>query len=375
MDTIEEAVRVVTSKPVQRAVVNTALFGSGAATLLFLASVATGLFFQNFVPHQFVTTPVHLQYGLGPNPYGVASLTKPPMIKTQQEYEISVSMSMPRSVANLERGNFMVSLYLLGTEANQKLEEDARVFANSREKLTSHNVMLTSRRLALLPYVDPFISTARKLLFLLYHLFFPSSQSCKMTVALAERVTFPASSTLPLSAYVEVEAGQDIQIYSASLTMAARLRGLRWLMFHYRLPVYMAFTLLFWVCEVLFMTFAWAAWGGLTGSIETGKQRLYREEGDEDGSGAGESSDRPYTFPTYGKQPPLKHEPKVKGEGDDGLERRLSDIPLAGAEADDEEELDEKDDVGERRAYDSGLGTSYSEGGSGSVRRRSRGNP
>lgn len=55
--------RVATSKPVQRAAINTALLASGAISLFCLAAIATGLFFQNFVPDHLVTIPVHLQYG------------------------------------------------------------------------------------------------------------------------------------------------------------------------------------------------------------------------------------------------------------------------------------------------------------------------
>jgi hypothetical protein len=78
-----------------------------------------------------------------------------------------------------------------------------------------------------------------------------------------------------------------------------------------------------------------------------------------------DSSDRPHTFPSYGRHPPLKHEPQVKREMEPG--RAMADIPVAGAEADDEDEEASED---EQRRRDSGLGTSYSEEGSGSVRRR-----
>ena len=62
-ETLQETARVVTSKPVQRAVVNTVLLVSTAATLFCTASIASVLFFQNFLPHEVVTLPVHLQYG------------------------------------------------------------------------------------------------------------------------------------------------------------------------------------------------------------------------------------------------------------------------------------------------------------------------
>lgn len=53
---------MITSKPAQRAAVNVVLLVSSAVTLFGLASLATALFFQNFVPDQFITTPVYLQY-------------------------------------------------------------------------------------------------------------------------------------------------------------------------------------------------------------------------------------------------------------------------------------------------------------------------
>ncbi|UNI22685.1 hypothetical protein JDV02_008549 [Purpureocillium takamizusanense] len=368
MDAIEETARVVTSKPVQRAVVNTALLVSGATVLLLSASLATGLFFQNFVPDRFVTTPIHLQYGTARNPYGIASLARPPLLKSQQEYDISIALSMPRSPANTMRGNFMVSLYLLASEANKKLELDSRTFATHDTKISDHTIIFSSRRSALLPYVDPIVSIANRLVLLLYHMIFPSSQTCTMTVALAERLEFPKDSVIPASAYLEVEAGQDIQIYSTTLTMTAQLRGLRWLMFHYRLATYVAFTLLFWVCEVIFMALAWTAWSAVTGSKQAGKahHHMYDDENSDDGAPE-QSSDYAHTFPTYGTQPPLKHEPAVKEEDVERHTLRISDIPVAGAEADNEEDTD---DSGDRTRYDSGIGTSYDSERRSTVRKR-----
>ncbi|GJN71948.1 hypothetical protein PLICBS_006019 [Purpureocillium lilacinum] len=368
-DAIEETVRVVTSKPVQRAVVNTALLVSGAAALLLLASLATGVFFQTFVPDRFVTTPVHLQYGTARNPYGIASLARPSLLKAQQEYDISVALSMPRSPANTERGNFMVSLHLLASEANERLEVDSRTFAAQDTKIGDHTVIFTSRRSALFPYVDPIVSIANRIVFMLYHLLFPSSQTCTMTVNLAERLAFSKDSAIPASAYLEVEAGQDIQIYSTTLTMTAQLRGLRWLMFHYRLATYIAFTFLFWVCEVLFMALAWTTWSAVTTPKLTGKPHRhpdddrYSDDGDPD-----QSSDYAHTFPTYGSHLPLKHEPAVKEESAERHTPRMSDIPIAGAEADDEEDTDDGDS---RARYDSGIGTSYDSERRSVVRRRS----
>jgi hypothetical protein len=304
----------------------------------------------------------------GLHPYGLVSLASP-AVKPAQEYDISVSLSMPPSAPNVERGNFMVALHLLDQDVTPSLQSAARTFANTHDGFEGHNVVFSSRRPTLLPYVDPIVSLASRVFFLFYYMLFPSSQTCDMKVYLAERVIFPRGAALPSAAYIEVEAGQDLQTYQVWLTLTAQLRGLRWLMHHYRLPTYIACTLVFWISEVLFMAVAWtvlvsAAGGpredgrlGIDGKGGT-KTRLLAAEAED------ELSDHPHSFPTYGKQPPLKHEPKVK---DEQHERLLSEIPVGGAEADDE---DDYDDEPRSQVHDSGIGTSYSEEGSHQIRRR-----
>ncbi|KAF4975795.1 hypothetical protein FZEAL_7455 [Fusarium zealandicum] len=313
--------------------------------------------------------PVHLQYASGINPYGVASLETPPM-KSQQEYDVSLTLSMPRSNPNVERGNFMISLYMLDSKADSQLDAKAEQHATTHDGFATTNTLFSSRRPVLLPYVDPLISLASRVLFLFYHLFAPGSSTNTIIIPLAERVWFSKGSSIPKSAYVEVEAGQSIQIYHAALQLTAQLRGLRWLMVHYRISTFLAFTFLFWFCEVIFMGVAWGVWGVVTGSppgdADAKTRRLEGpwREGEEE-----EDTDRPETFPTYGRQHPLKYEPDVKEEM--APEQPLSEVPRAGADADDEDESsfeDEEDEDGHPK--DSGIGTSYSEEGSSSIRKR-----
>lgn len=277
----------------------------------------------------------------------------------------------------------MVSLYLLSSKDNNALVTSAYKHANGHTNFGESAVLFHSRRPALVPYVDPVVSLASRTFFLLYHMLFPSSNTCVMNIPLAESLAFPRDAAVPVSAYLEVEAGQGIQIYHAALTMTAQLRGLRWLMFHYRLLTYVTFTTLFWACEMLFMSAAWALWSSIVGGPASnfkngrnGKRIGSRGEfEDEEGSGddiQDELLDYPHQFPTYGKQPPLKHEPEVKKEEE--RQRPLSEIPIAGAEADDEDEFDYKDDNSQWRG-DSGIGTSYSEEGSVKIRRRASRNP
>lgn len=62
-DTVVEAVDVITSKRTRRAVVNTAALLTGGTALVFIAAIASALFFQNFVPDQALSVPIYLQYG------------------------------------------------------------------------------------------------------------------------------------------------------------------------------------------------------------------------------------------------------------------------------------------------------------------------
>lgn len=390
---MQEAARTLTSKPAKRAVVNAGILFFGAWMLLFFAAIGSVLFFQNFVPHQALSKPVYLQYGYGHparppvaaststdsfvfrsgiHPYAVVSLREP-ALKSVQDYDISVTLSMPPSPSNMEQGNFMVTLHLLQQDASSRLLLGT---AGASKLLDGQGILFTTRRPTLVPYMDPITSVASRVLLLFYHMLFPSSRICKITVPLAERLSFPTDAVVPASAYLEIEAGQSLQTYQVSLNLTAKLRGLRWLMHHYRLPMYILFTFKFWVLEMLFMGVAWSFLSSFTappaeeeddgatdGGRKVGKARLLTKAEEDEEDEHSDESDHPHSFPTYGKQPPLKHEPEVK---DEEHEKPLSEIPIGGAEADDER--DDDDDGG--RQLDSGTGMSYSGEGIGQVRRR-----
>ncbi|KAK2001244.1 hypothetical protein LX36DRAFT_653540 [Colletotrichum falcatum] len=377
MEVLGKASRAATSKTAQRTLVNVSLLVGTSLFLLPFAAVASIIFFRNYLPDQVVTAPVHLQYGSGVNPFGTAVIPTS-ALRTQQEYDLSVTLYMPRSPANTHRGNFMIALHLLDADALSTGYDkfQPQTTPEPYSHFNGKSVLFFSRRPAIVPYQDPLVSLASRIFFLVYHILFADSQTCVLTVPMAERVELGRGSPLPSSAYLEIQGGQNIETYSASVTLTAQLRGLRWLMYHYRLATLTSAIVLFWTSEVLFMAMAWLVWLGLSGSgsgSRTGVGRALEKASPnaaggvkrEDGSGVDELSDAPRTFPTYGNQAPLRYEPEVKEEAQAGP--RMEDLVPLGGEADDEEE-----DEG-RGGYkgDSGIGTSYSEGGSSSVRRRS----
>ncbi|KAK3316346.1 putative adipose-regulatory protein-domain-containing protein [Apodospora peruviana] len=356
-----------------------------SAALAVLSVVAYLLFYNRFLPDQLTTVPVHLQYGYGANCWGLTSLAHT-NLKTLQPYDISLSLTVPRSPANLERGNFMVAVHLL---YNPKLsrpstpwQERLTYFAGADGEpliptesdpglaIADKVVMYTATRPALIPYTHPVVELASRLLFLPYHIFYPHSEATTLKIGVVERLAFPRAGILPNSVYVEVQAGQTLQTYKASVTFSAQLGGLRWAMYQFwGIPAFVVFTFTFWAVSMSSTLTALAAIGAWINCPEPVKK--VRKEIQEDRKGKGQAtikaegehnedglSDTERTFPSSSKQPALKFEGRIKQEeGVDDSVAQLVNVPPA-AEADDE---DDGDDFGDPPPdyRDSGIGTSY----------------
>lgn len=203
-------------------------------------------------------------YRVGDNPFGVAPIT-PPLPKTEQHYDVSITMTLPESPRNTGRGNFMVALHLLDTDLSKSMDV-LHSPESGRSLVDPQSVIYTTRRPALMPYVDPAVSLARRLAWLPFRVVFPKNDVYFMTLPLAENVVFSRSSRVPKSIYVEVQAGQDLQTYEAAVTMTANLRGLRWILHNYRIVSFITLTLGFWSMEMLFAGLMLFTLGAFVGS-------------------------------------------------------------------------------------------------------------
>jgi len=291
----------------------------------------------------------------------------------------------------------MIALYLLdkpGTAVSPPIDQTHHLYTDTNPTTTpttlfpppdphthlaSRRVLLASHRPALIPYSDPLVSLASRLLFLPARVLLPHSSSASssvvsLTVPLVERASFPPGS-LPQTLFLELQAGQSLRVAAASVTLTAQLSGVRFLMHRYRASAFLAGTAAFWGCEVVFMGVAWAVLSSVLSSggegergrqpkLEGGKER----KGIKGEEGEGVMSDTERTFPTTSRAPPLKYESSGGIKEEIGLAAALSmaELPVAGGEADDE------DDEPEEGWRDSGIGTSYSDAGAGTggVRRR-----
>lgn len=330
------------------------------------------------------------------NPYGLAQLPKA-NFKDYQRYDISVTLNLPNSPTNLARGNFMLALYLLDkappnniTVAEVGSHPPPGSNLTPKRVLDEWNVLFVSTRPAIIPYSDPLVSLAKRLLLLAYHVFVPASETTRLAVRLAEGLEFRAGRVMPTALVLDVQAGQGLQVYGVAVTFTARLGGLRWFMHTWWVTSFVLFTSLFWVSEVFFLAATAVAgkvlWNvvigggggaarpppGLIKEEEGGRSPRIKQEGQ---GGRGKAlDDVPMTFPTSSQQPPLRYEPEPgRDEGAAVPQQPQADV---GGEADVEDEEafgDEYHHRGEEdpQGRDSGIGTSFSErDGPGSVRRR-----
>ena len=173
----------------------------------------------------------------------------------------------------MDRGNFMIALHLLDTDLTTAVDV-VHPPESGKSLIDPDSVMFTTRRPALMPYVDPTVSLARRLVFLPFHLMFPKNELYAMTVPLAEGVIFTRSSRVPKSIYVELQAGQNFQTSEVSVTMTAKLRGLRYILHNYRIISFVTLTLGFWSMEMLFAGMALFVLGIFVANQETPEPKL-----------------------------------------------------------------------------------------------------
>ncbi|KAJ1324922.1 seipin [Microdochium nivale] len=252
MEYLMRPVRLATSPPARRTYLGALLFLATSFILLCIAALAYLFFYFNYVPQKLVSVPIHLQYNAGFSPFGVADLTSTLML--EQAYDVTVELTVPRSPVNVERGNFMIAVYALKSLP----DNPAMAFklpSDPYEHVTDGNVVFASRRPALIPYEDPLVASASRVLFLLYHIMFPMSEKTTLTVSMGELVDF--KDVLPLSILLDLQASQTLQVYSATVTLVARLSGLRWLMYNHRIFSFVVCTSVFWLSEVVSMILAW----------------------------------------------------------------------------------------------------------------------
>ncbi|KAI1091116.1 putative adipose-regulatory protein-domain-containing protein [Rostrohypoxylon terebratum] len=371
MQYVKGSYRAVTSPAAQRTYLSAALFIAASLALLCIAALAYPVFYYNYVPKKLISIPVHLQYDSGVNPYGVISLS--PNLMLEQAYDVSVELTVPRSPTNLQKGNFMIALFALKsvpdnpafTFSFSKVMED--MYTHVRE----NNVVFMSRRPTLIPYTDPFVSMASRFLFLFYHILYPGrGETTTLTVPMGELVEF--KDVLPLSFLLDVQAGQTLQVYSATIVLVARLTGIRWAMYNHRIISFVVCTTVFWIAEMLSTGLVWLL---LSSLIPSQNPEEPDEDEDEDAGSEDDHWGGRRTIPKASFRDELEDS---GGEGNPGVKKEESDDDSGDVKVKKEileqeslldQPADDEEDVVDQ-SRESGVGTSFSHKKGGSLRKR-----
>jgi len=393
-------VRILTSRTAIKAYLSTILFLVTSTILLTISSTAFGFFYYKYIPQINLERVLYLQYGAGLHPYATTALDTSALI-SQQAYDVELILDMPRTPTNLEAGNFMLDLSLLGPGVNVRNVVDP--LSAWLSNITTDNVYEHSRRPAILPYSSPMLSLSHTLLHLPWHaLGFRDLDTVHLIVPMFEMISFPRGSrNLPSHARLELQSSSIMQVYNVKLAFRAKFQGMRYWIYNYRVVAFVVFTVLFYVISVTSMGLAWAAitvvWSKRDASEE--RKRIKHEDGggaikqegdaeekprvkEEDemessthGLSLSNLSDTAAQFPSRAGQMPLRFPGRLATDAapDEAVEHPTQ--PLGPDEvADDEDEDDGAEEIrGKPFEGDSGLGTSMESEhrSSGVVRRRS----
>lgn len=384
MEFVTKLLQLAASKPARQALIYTFLITAATSILLGIAVFAYTLFYCNFIPQIEIKKVIHLQYGDGPHPYGIIPLDSE--LVSRQAYDIFLSLNLPRSPQNLARGNFMTTLALLSPSHKFNVSHIQKFGISDMKSpmslIRAEDVLVAFRRSAIMTYASLLVSLTSRILTLPLYTLSLLSEAENLMISVGEGVTFTRGwKNIPSLALLEIQAGQGIQIYDATIIFKAKFSGLRWLMYNHRVTSFILFTGLFWISTLVFAITAWITLGVyFVPENESAKDKsddvfddlsVKAEEAitDDDPEIKTEDmttddepdlSDTSHIFPTYGRQPSLRYNHKVKDKTDE-IEHSKTD-PFIEEENEDEED-GEKISSEKILKVDSGIGTSLSESG------------
>ncbi|RPA83690.1 hypothetical protein BJ508DRAFT_360369 [Ascobolus immersus RN42] len=263
--------RPLTSPPALRAYLTTVLAILTALALLFLSSIAYIIFYYNYVPSAFVEKDIPLQYTFSPD----SLLTSPSIhalvplhgeIRPDQPYDVHVLLEVPTSDHNSHLGNFMVSASVFSTTPSSSEGSNTKVLEVSKT--------------GLLTYRSPMITTLRTLFLSPAYLLNLAKEAEIIDVPLLQSISFPSpplspsdqkwhhhlsppTQPYPSSIHLSIHTpftltplgGHQphlLRIYTAKLRFVAKLKGLRWAMYHHRILSFLTFA------GIFFFVMAWA---------------------------------------------------------------------------------------------------------------------
>ncbi|KAI5815757.1 putative adipose-regulatory protein-domain-containing protein [Pyronema omphalodes] len=283
--------RPLLSVPARRAYIQTLLLGTTSLVLLFISIASYGVLYTSLIPRIGVSVPLHFTYPSAGSSavIGPTTTVAVPDLLPQQEYSITLHLLLPTSPKNIETGNFNIHLSIPAPSSSSLL--DSITPETSENTPVVRPPLLQTTRPGILPYTSPLFITLKTIFTFPLLLVGLVKQQIKLAVSLSESYTFPEA---PTAASIVLEP--RVEVYKAHLVFEARLTGVRWVMYKFRLVAAVVAVIGFWLVQMFGVAVAWwvvGAWLGRRGEREE-EERVEREvvwegdaEGDEAGTGLG----------------------------------------------------------------------------------------
>ncbi|KAJ2747870.1 hypothetical protein GGI20_000165 [Coemansia sp. BCRC 34301] len=210
---------------------------AAVAAVLFSSAALYGMFYKLYVPKLLHEAPVHLQYTSPSNTSAFITFVNKHsyrFLSTSQAYTVTLDLNVPTSEYNERLGNVMVSLDMLDAHGG----------------LVYH-----AARAAILPYRSAAVRYLQTLVRGVPLALGLSHESTVLSIVLADDLYDRLYSPVVAA---RLALSHPLQVYSASLTLAARFGGLRYWMYYWRTPVAVLFVSLAAVWQLILMAVAWS---------------------------------------------------------------------------------------------------------------------
>ena len=276
----------ISSPTFLRISISTVLFFVVSSLLLVISTTAYLIFYYAYIPPISLSLPLYLQYSGHASsiaPYAIVDIPSGTLV-SQQPYEVTVDLSLPRTPTNLDAGVFMVDARVLGPfNPIARPPETLQELLGNMTSLGSngYTVLRHSRRPTMLKFRSWLLSLARETMLAPLQLIGLRDLDTEVVkLRLWEAATFDRTSVdMPKAVRVEIATGgantgstglvpfagsalapvqRQIQVYSASITFAARFQGLRYVIYNYRILSFVTFSTAFYIVSIISMGLVWA---------------------------------------------------------------------------------------------------------------------
>ncbi|KTW28868.1 hypothetical protein T552_01497 [Pneumocystis carinii B80] len=176
-----------------------------------------------------ISQPVYLQYDHNKTWASIDFSLEKRFINSQF-YDIFLELLMPLSDINISIGNFMIKIEL---------------FSNSK-------MLITSSRSAILKFSSSLLRKLRVLIAFPMLLLGMAKEEERLVIPLIEGFKYSKGHETMLKS-VNITLSYAVQVYSSKLVFAARLRGIRYIIYYYPIFSFIIFISFFWVAELLFI--------------------------------------------------------------------------------------------------------------------------